>query len=80
MNNNKNNFSVIGKWTESDGTEDWDVIHNGPITYNESLKIAELANISWNKNVPIDRKNLQHSEIPIRFEKLQKMIEEERKK
>lgn len=37
-------YSVIGKWTEPDGTEEWDVIHNGPLTYDEALKITELNN------------------------------------
>ena len=27
-------YSVIGRWTEPDGTEEWDVIHNGPLTYD----------------------------------------------
>ena len=73
-------YSVIGRWTEPDGTEYWDVIHNGPLTYDEALKVAVAAGRTWDENVPSDRKNLPHSEIPIRFEKLQKMIEEERSK
>jgi len=73
-------YSVIGRWTEPDGTEEWDVIHNGPLTYDEALKIAVAAGRTWDKNVPSDMKNLPHREIPIRFEKLQKMIEEERSK
>ena len=73
-------YSVIGKWTEPDGTEEWDVIHNGPLTYDEALKIAVAAGRTWDENVPSDMKNLPHREIPIRFEKLQKMIEEERSK
>jgi hypothetical protein len=70
-------YSVIGRWTEPDGTEEWDVIHNGPLTYDEALKIAAKAGRTWDESVPSDRKNLPHREIPIRFEKLQKMIEEE---
>jgi hypothetical protein len=73
-------YSVIGKWTELDGTEEWDVIHNGPLTYDDALKISVKAGRIWDENVPDDRKNLSHREIPIRFEKLQKMIEEERSK
>ena len=73
-------YSVIGRWTEPDGTEEWDVIHNGPLTYDEALKIAAKAGRTWDESVPSDRKNLPHREIPIRFEKLQKMIEEERSK
>ena len=75
-----NSYSVIGIWTEPDGTEEWDVIHNGPLTYDEALKVAVAAGRTWDENVPSDRKNLPHREIPIRFEKLQKMIEEERSK
>jgi len=73
-------YSVIGKWTKLDGTEEWDVIHNGPLTYDDALKISVKAGRIWDENVPDDRKNLSHREIPIRFEKLQKMIEEERSK
>ena len=73
-------YSVIGRWTEPDGTEEWDVIHNGPLTYDEALKVAVDAGRAWDKNIPSDRKNIPHREIPIRFEKLQKMIEEERSK
>jgi len=73
------NYSVIGRWTEPDGTEEWDIIHNGPITYDEALKIAVAAGRTWDENVPSDMKNLPHREIPIRFEKLQKMIEERSK-
>ena len=73
-------YSVIGRWTEPDGTEEWDVIHNGPLTYDEALKVAVAAGRTWDENVPSDRKNLPHREIPIKFEKLQKMIEEERSK
>ena len=73
-------YSVIGRWTEPDGTEEWDIIHNGPLTYDEALKIAVKAGRTWDENVPSDRKNLPHREIPIKFEKLQKMIEEERSK
>ena len=73
-------YSVIGRWTEPDGTEEWDVIHKGPLTYDEALKISVDAGRTWVENVPSDRKNLPHREIPIRFEKLQKMIEEERSK
>ena len=72
-------YSVIGRWTETDGTEEWDVIHKGPLTYDEALKVAVAAGRTWDENVPSDRKNLPHREIPIRFEKLQRMIEEERK-
>jgi hypothetical protein len=73
-------YSVIGRWTEPDGTEEWDVIHDGPLTYDEALKIAAKAGRTWDETVPSDRKNLPHREMPIRFEKLQKMIEEERNK
>ncbi|HPC09572.1 MAG TPA: hypothetical protein PLN85_00660 [archaeon] len=73
-------YSVIGRWTEPDGTEEWDVIHKGPLTYDEALKVAVADGRTWDENVPSDRKNLPHREIPIRFEKLQKMIEEERSK
>ena len=72
-------YSVIGIWTEPDGTEEWDVIHTGPLTYDEALKIAVAAGRTWDENVPSDMKNLPHREIPIRFEKLQKMIEERSK-
>jgi len=68
-------YSVIGRWTEPDGIEEWDVIHNGPLTYDEALKIAVTAGRTWDENVPSNMKNLPHREIPIRFEKLQKMIE-----
>ena len=73
-------YSVIGRWTEPDGTEEWDVIHNGPLTYDDALEVAMSAGRTWNENVPSDRRNLPHREIPIKFEKLQKMIEEEHNK
>jgi hypothetical protein len=67
-------YSVIGRWTESDGTEEWDVIHNGPLTYEEALEIATKASRTWDENVPSDRKNLPHKEIPIKYETLQEML------
>ncbi len=73
-------YSVIGRWTELDGREEWDVIHNGPLTYDEALEIAAKAGRTWDDNVTSNSKNIPHREIPIRFEKLQKMIEEERSK
>jgi hypothetical protein len=67
-------YSVIGRWTESDGTKEWDVIHNGPLTYEEALEIDAKAGRTWDENVPSDRKNLPHKEIPIKYETLQEML------
>jgi len=73
---NTQKYAVIGKWTELDGTQEWDVIHNGPLSYDEALIIAKQAGQDWNKNVPKDRQSIPHQEIPITFEKLQSMINE----
>jgi hypothetical protein len=67
-------YAVIGEWTESDGTEKWDVIHSGPISYEEALKIAHLATKTWNEHVSHDRKHLPHSESPIKYELLLKKL------
>ena len=70
-------YSVIGRWTEPNGNEEWDVIHQGPISYDEALKIAQQAGRTWDENVPSDRKNLSHREIPIKYNNLQKMLKDQ---
>jgi len=60
-----------------DGSEEWGVIHNSPLSYTEALDIAIKARIKWNKNVPIERKDLFHTEIPIKFDLLQQMLKED---
>ena len=67
-------YSVIGMWTELNGTEEWDVINMGPLTYEEALKVATQAGKIWDENVPSDGKNLPHKEIPIKYETLQEML------
>ncbi len=74
---NEFRYAVIGRWTELDGREEWDIIHNGPLTYDESLKIAVEAGKTWEKNACDEYKKISHREIPIRYEKLQSMLEEE---
>lgn len=69
-------YAVIGEWTKSDGTEKWDVIHSGPISYEEALEIAHLATQTWNEHVSHDRKHLPHSESPIKYELLLKKLED----
>ena len=78
ISNMNNDYSVIGIWEESGGTEEWDIIYNGQLSYDDALCIAAKAGKAWDENVPSDRKNTPHREIPIKFEKLQKMICEER--
>lgn len=67
-------YSVIGKWTENDGVEKWDIINVGPLTYDDALKIATNAGKTWDDNVLNDNKNVQHKEIVMKYESLQKMI------
>lgn len=71
------NYSVIGKWKELDGSEEWDVIHKGPLSYEEALKIASDASESWSKNVYREYKNVWHQEIPVECSTLEKMLEDE---
>jgi len=71
----KNGYSVISKWVEPDGTEQWDVVHNGHVSYDEALEISKLASKTWDRSEK--GRGIPHREIPIKFEKLQKMIEEE---
>lgn len=68
-------YAVIGEWTESDGTEKWDVIHMNQISYEEALKIAHYASKFWSENVPYEEKHLPHSAIPIKYELLLKKLE-----
>ena len=63
-------YSVIGKWTELDGTENWDVIHDGPLTYEDALKISIDAGITWNKSVTGENKKIPHHESVITYDKL----------
>ena len=74
---NTHNYAVICRWIEPDGTKEWDVIHNGPLSYTEALDIAAKARITWDKTVPIERKDLFHTEIPIKFDLLQQMLKED---
>jgi hypothetical protein len=67
-------YAVIGRWEEVDGTEEWDVLHEGPLTYEEALKIAELASKAWDERE--EGKGILHREVIISCEKLQNMIEE----
>ena len=75
--NKQDSYSVIGRWTEPDGKEDWDVIHKGPISYDEAVQIARDTGKRWRENASPEYKNLPHSEIPIKYEALQKMIKSE---
>ena len=68
-------YAVIGEWTESDGTEKWDVLHSGQISYEEALEIAHLATKTWNENVSHAQKYLLHSAIPIKYELLLRKLE-----
>lgn len=71
----KESYAVIGEWTEPDGTEKWDVIHSGPISYEEALEMADYASKIWSENVSYNQKHLPHSEIPIRYELLLNKLE-----
>jgi hypothetical protein len=44
------------------------------LTYEEALEIVTKAGRTWDENVPSDRKNLPHKEIPIKYETLQEML------
>ena len=79
MINNKNDteYSVIGKWTEIDGNEEWEVLHNGPITHEEAVEIAAKAFIFWETNVTPERKHLPHTEIILPYKALQKKLRDE---
>lgn len=75
--NTQDNYSVIGRWTEPDGKQDWDIIHPGPLPYDEALKISREANITWTKNATAEYKNLPHTEMVIKYETLQNMLKVE---
>ena len=73
-------YSVIGKWVEPDGSEQWDVLSNEPLLYEDALKISTNAGKSWENNCSEEYKNLQHEEIIVSFEELQKILDEEKLK
>ena len=73
------NYAVIVKWTEPNGTEEWDIIHDGPLTYDEASEIASKARNSWTTNalnVSTNLKDIAHSELVITCEKLEEMLKE----
>jgi len=43
-------WAVIGKWVELNVEHEWDIIHRGPLTYEEALEIKINACNKWNKN------------------------------
>jgi len=79
--NNKKEWSVICKWVENKKDEwdinEWDIIANGPLTYDEATEIAKNAGYTWDKNAPKNEPKITHTEVIIKYDKLQKMIQEE---
>lgn len=47
------------------------------ISYDDALKIATDASIKWLDNASLEYKNLSHHEIPIKYDDLQKMLEQD---
>lgn len=69
-------YGVIGKW-EEDGREEWDVLHHGPITYEEALEVAKRAGHTWDNDSNQKFKHIPHQEIVISFPALQEKINNE---
>lgn len=67
-------YSVIGEWTERDGTTDWEVIYEGPVSYEKGLEIAEKASETWNELSPASSIGLPHKESVIPYGELQKRL------
>ena len=58
-------YTLIGKWTEKDGKEEWDVLLPKPVTREEAEQWKIKMSAEWNKNeteLPEDRR-LPHREI-----------------
>ncbi len=73
---NKKEWSVIGKWVEN-GNDEWDIVATGPLTYDEAEIARDAAGYTWDKNAPKNAPKIPHSEVIIKYDKLQKMIQEE---
>lgn len=69
-------YAVIGVWIETDGSKEWDIIHIGPLSYEEALKIATNANKTWKENVSSEYISLPHSEIPVKYTTLHSILKD----
>lgn len=70
-------WAVIGEWTQSDGTEDWDVLHKGPLTMDEAKNIAKEAGNMWRESTKgTPNENMTHTERIITKSELDSRVEE----